>query len=57
MVLAVGTELHYNPSQFLAGPLRALTGVTSIEFSVLHVALPELGEGEIHYEACMVHEC
>ena len=43
----------------IARATRALTGVKNIEFSVLHVALPELArhrEGEIYRELRVVRE-
>ncbi len=51
--------VHAPPRATIARATRALTGVKNIEFSVLHVALPELArhrEGEIYCELRVVRE-
>ena len=51
--------IHVPPRATIACATCALMGVKNIEFSELHVALPELArhrEGEIYCEVCVVRE-
>ena len=51
--------IHAPPCATIACATHVLTGVKNIEFSVLHVALPELArhrEGEIYCEVHVVRE-